>query len=101
MPQGRLSWLKVETAIRESFGRSQFITFEEARARVGPLARRSWNQYFRADGTGPGVWVTCWSKGEEVVLTYLYPRPRPLPAKLQTLGMAGLLLPARRTPAGV
>ncbi len=71
---GKLSRIQVELAARESFERSQFISFEEARARIGGrLAKRDWNQYFRTDGTGPGIWVTCWSKGEEVVLTYLHP----------------------------
>lgn len=74
LPGGRVSMPLVERKARENFAQSQFISREEAIELVGPIAARPWNRYYRTDAVREGVWVTCWHKGEEVVITYLSSR---------------------------
>lgn len=72
----RLNLPRVERIAQDSLDRSQFITRDEAVARVGKMRPHTWNRYYRLDETGEGLWITCWYRGEEVVLTYLHPRTR-------------------------
>jgi hypothetical protein len=61
---------------RESFRRGQLISRDEATMRLhGPIKPGAGDFYYRADGTGPGVWVVCYHRGQEIVITYLIPRP--------------------------
>lgn len=71
----RGAWIPLSVAeryAREALAGSRLVTREEAAALVGPIADHSWNRYYRIDAAGDGVWVTCWHKGEEVILTYLH-----------------------------
>jgi hypothetical protein len=61
----------------ESYMLGQLITREEAQARIQGAIRPHFNRHdyiYRADGTGPGVWIARLSRRDEVVLTYLAPR---------------------------
>jgi hypothetical protein len=71
------------TTIQESFGLAYLISREEASARIrGPVYPGYGDYFFRADGTGPGVWVSRLWRGKELVITYLGPnRPRKLTSK--------------------
>lgn len=73
-----------QTSIQESYGRSYLISREEAAARIqGPVYAGHGDYFFRADGTGPGVWVSCLWRGKELVVTYLGPHlPRKLKSRL-------------------
>lgn len=73
-----------QTTIQESYKLGQLISREEASARIhGPVYPGHGDYFFRADGTGPGVWVSCLWRGGELVVTYLGPnRPRKLKTKL-------------------
>jgi hypothetical protein len=63
--------------LQESFRTSQLISREEAAKRIGGPVYPGWGDYFfRADGTGPGVWVSCLRRGQELVITYLNPSTR-------------------------
>jgi hypothetical protein len=63
--------------LQESFRTSHLISREEAARRIGGPVYPGWGDYFfRADGTGPGVWVSCLRRGQELVITYLNPSPR-------------------------
>lgn len=71
-----------QTTIQESYKLGQLISREEAAARIhGPVYPGHGDYFFRADGTGPGVWVSCLWRGGELVVTYLGPN---LPRKLKT-----------------
>jgi hypothetical protein len=76
------------TTIQESYRKGYLISREEAAARIhGPIYAGHGDYFFRADGTGPGVWVSRLHRGRELVVTYLGPN---LPRKLKTkLGGAG------------
>lgn len=74
----RLSLPRLERIASESVANSLFVTREEAAQRVGPIRNSRWNRYYRVDETGKGVWVSCWYRGEEVVITYLRARFRTL-----------------------
>jgi hypothetical protein len=61
----------------ESYMLGQLITREEAQARIQGAIRPHFNRHdyiYRADGTGPGVWIARLNRRDEVVLTYLAPR---------------------------
>lgn len=59
---------------KESYRLGALITREEAMDRVqGPIRRHYADYIYRADGTGPGVWIAKLCGGAEVVLTYLAP----------------------------
>lgn len=74
--------------IQEAYKLGYPISREEAAARIhGPVYAGHGDYFFRADGTGPGVWVSCLWRGGELVVTYLGPS---LPRKLRTrLGGTG------------
>lgn len=74
----RLSLPRLERIASESLEKSVFISREEAMRRVGRIRNEAWNRYYRVDETGKGVWVSCWYRGEEVVVTYLRARFRTL-----------------------
>jgi hypothetical protein len=61
---------------RESYMLGELITREEAMDRIRGPIRPHFNRcdyIYRADGTGPGVWISRLSRRNEVVLTYLAP----------------------------
>lgn len=68
--------------MQDSYKLGYPISREEAAARIhGPVYAGHGDYFFRADGTGPGVWVSCIWRGGELVVTYLGPS---LPRKLRT-----------------
>ncbi|HLO01762.1 MAG TPA: hypothetical protein VK191_01405 [Symbiobacteriaceae bacterium] len=77
-----------QTTIQESYGLGYLISREEAAARIhGPVYAGHGDFFFRADGTGPGVWVSCLCRGKELVITYLGPSlPRKLKSRLNGTG---------------
>jgi hypothetical protein len=55
----------------------RFRTRREELARIQGAIRPHFNRHdyiYRADGTGPGVWIARLSLRDELVLTYLAPR---------------------------
>lgn len=97
----RISLPAIEARARLSFAQSQFVSREQAAARVGPIAPRGWNYYYRLEPKGGGVWITSWRKGEEVVITYLHPKPARIRRFIPKEGCTALLgLPRKRLAEG-
>lgn len=98
----KLSLPMIEQRARLHFSQSQFVSREQAAARVGPIAPRGWNYYYRLEPSGGGVWITSWRKGEEVVITYLYPKPSRVHRFLPKKAAVRLGAPGKRmaVPAG-
>ena len=92
----KISLTRVEERARVRFAESQFVSRAAAAARVGPIAPRGWNYYYRLEPSGGGVWITSWKKGEEVVITYLYPKPARGRKFLRKKLVDGLGLPRKR-----
>ena len=66
---------EIEEQAHLSYRTGYLITRREAMERVdGPIRASTSDVFFRADGTGPGVWIACrTSRGREVALTYIAP----------------------------